>query len=342
MTACKAQWAASRVARNPEKLMSKIVFGVALGALLLALCLPAQAGQRDLQKLTVGYTPISGATLPFFIAVEEKIFQKHGFEISPVFMGGSPLINSAILAGEFPIGYTGGGAIISSRLAGSDLIAIASPLPVLTIDGWSKPEIKSVSDFRGKRVGITRFGASTHFAALSMLDSAGVKPSEVTFIQNGGVGESLAALMGGRVDVCMIGYPFGLNAKNAGYHLLFRPSQTEYGLFPTAVIAARESWLKDTRNRKVAVDFLRALNEGQQFARENATVTKKALKKFTRVDDDASLQGSFEYYREAFPSSLRVIEKAMANALKFVDHPKAKQADVKQSFDNSFVDEAMK
>jgi len=69
---------------------------------------------------------------------------------------------------------------------------------------------------------------------------------------------------------------------------------------------------------------------------------KRALRKFTRTDDDASLQGSFEYYKDAFPSSLRVIEKAMANALKFVDHPKAKQYDVKQSFDNSFVDEAMR
>jgi ABC-type nitrate/sulfonate/bicarbonate transport system substrate-binding protein len=309
---------------------------------LPVLCVDARAGQKDLQKLTVGYTPISGAALPFFIAVEERIFQKHGFEVSPVFMGGSPLVNSAILAGEFPIGYTGGGAVISSRLSGSDLVAIASPLPVLTIDGWAKPEIKSIGDLRGKRVGVTRFGASSYFSALSMLEAGGVKPNEVTFIQNGGVGESLAALMGGRVDVCMIGYPFGLNAKNAGFHLLFRPSQTEYGLFPTAVIAARESWLKEVKNRRVAVDFLRALHEGLVLSRENATVTKRALKKFTRVDDDASLQGSFEFYKDAFPANLRVVEKAMANALKFVDHPKAKQFDIRQSFDNSFVDEAMK
>jgi ABC-type nitrate/sulfonate/bicarbonate transport system substrate-binding protein len=302
----------------------------------------AQAAQKELQKLTVGYTPISGAAIRFFIAVEEKIFQKYGYEISPVFMGGSPLINSAILAGEFPIGYTGGGAVISSRLSGSDLIAIASPLPVLTIDGWSKPEIKSIGDLRGKRIGVTRFGASSYFSALSMLEAGGVKPSEVTFIQNGGVGESLAALMGGRVDVCMIGYPFGLNAKNAGFNLLFRPSQTEYGLFPTAVIAARESWLKDPKGRKVAGDFLRALQEGQLLARENAAVTKKALIKFTRIDDDASLQGSYEFYKDTFPPTLRVIEKAMANALKFVDHPKAKVFDVRQSFDNSYVDEAIR
>ena len=302
----------------------------------------AQGGQKELLKMTVGYTPIAGATLPFFIAVEDKNFQKHGLEISSVFMGGSPLINAALLAGEFPIGYTGGGAILSSRLAGSDLIAIASPLPVLTIDGWSRPEIKSIAELRGKRVGVTRFGASSYFSALSMLESGGVKPNEVTFIQNGGVGESFAALQGGRVDVCMIGYPFGLNAKNAGFNLLFRPSQTEYGLFPTAVIAARESWLKDAKNHKTAVDFLRALSEGQQLARENAAATKRALRRFTRVDDDASLQGSFEYYKDAFPASLRVIEKAMSNALKFIDHPKAKQFDVRQSFDNSFVDEAIK
>ena len=306
------------------------------------LSLRAQAAEKDLQKLTVGYTPISGAAIPFFIAVEEKIFQKYGFEVSPVFMGGSPLINAAILAGEFPIGYTGGGAVISSRLSGSDLIAIASPLPVLTIDGWSKPEIKSIADLRGKRIGVTRFGASSYFSALSMLEAGGVKPSEVTFIQNGGVGESYAALLGGRVDVCMIGYPFGLNAKNAGFNLLFRPSQTEYGLFPTAVIAARESWLKEPKDRKLAVDFLRALGEGQLLARDNAAVTKKALKKFTRVDDEASLQDSYEFYKDAFPPTLKVIDKAMANALKFVEHPKAKGADVKQFFDNSLVEEAMK
>lgn len=301
-----------------------------------------RAGQRELQKLTVGFTPIAGAAIPLFIAIEEKLFQKYGYEVAGIFMGGSPLINAAILAGEFPIGYTGGGAIISSRLAGSDLIAIASPLQVLTIDGWSRPEIKSIADLRGKRVGVTRIGASSYFSGLSMLESGGVKPSEVTFIQNGGVGESYAALLNGRVDVCMIGYPFGLRAKNAGFKLLFRPSSTDYGLFPTAAIAARESWLKDSRNHKIAVDFLRALGQGVTLARENAVITKKALKRFTRVDDDADLQGSFEYYRDAFPKGLRVEEKAMANALKFVEHPKAKGAGVRQFYDNSLVEEALR
>ena len=315
---------------------------VGVTILLALLFSDAQAAEKTLLKLTVGYTPISGAALPFFIAVEEKIFQIHGLEVSPVFMGGSPLINSGILAGEFPIGYTAGGAVISSRLAGSDLIAIASPLSVLTIDAWAKPDIKSVSDIRGKRIGVTRIGAATHFAALSMLDSAGIKSNEVTFIQNGGVGESLAALIGGRVDASLIGYPFGLKAKAAGFPLLFRPMDSEYGLFPTAVIAARDSWLKDPRNRKVAIAFLRALHEGLQLTRESPDAVKRALRKYTRVEDEALLQGSVEYFREAFPKTLATPDKAMANALKFIDHPKAKQYDVRQSFDNALVNEIAK
>src|SRR5258706_12531453 len=75
----------------------------------------AQGGQKELLKMTVGYTPIAGATLPFFLAVEEKNFQRHGLELSPAFMGGSPLINATLLAGEFPIGYTDDCACLSSR-----------------------------------------------------------------------------------------------------------------------------------------------------------------------------------------------------------------------------------
>ena len=169
---------------------------------LLAVSAIAYAGQVEPMKLTVGYSPISAATLPFFIAVEEKLFQKHGAEVVPVFFGGSPLINAAMMAGEFPIGLTGGAGIISSQLAGSDLTVIGSYLQVLTIDGMAKPAIKTIDDLKGRKVAVSRIGASTYFAGLSMLDSRGMKPNDVVFIQAGGVGESYAALANEAVDAC--------------------------------------------------------------------------------------------------------------------------------------------
>ncbi len=175
-----------------------------------------------------------------------------------------------------------------------------------------------------------------------MLDSAGIKPSEVVFIQNGGVGESLAALLGGRVDISMIGYPFGLRAQKEGFHMLFRPAGSEYGFFPNNVIAARGSWLREVKNRAVAISFLRAMSEGLVLARTDATASKRALGKFTRIKDELVLQGTFDFNKAFFPTTLRTEGKVITNALKFLDHPKAKEADPKQFYDNSLVDEAIK
>src|ERR1700752_1487338 len=112
---------------NSKLKTRNLKFVFVAGTLCLVLASHAHAAQKDLLKLTVGFTPIAGASLPLLIAVEEKSFQKHGLEVTPIFMGGSPLINSAILSGEFPIGFTGGGAIISTRVAGRDLVAAGGP-----------------------------------------------------------------------------------------------------------------------------------------------------------------------------------------------------------------------
>ena len=302
----------------------------------------AHAAQPDLIKLTVGYTPITAATLPFFIAIEENLFQKHGLEVVPVFFGGTPLIVSAMMAGEFPIGLTGGGGIISSRLAGSDLTVIGSYLQVLTINGMAKPEIKSINDLKGKKVAVSRIGASTYFAAVAMLDSRGMKPADVLFIQAGGNSQSFAALTNGAVDAAMLGYPFSLKAKQAGFQALFRPADTEYGLYPNATVAARESWLKIPRNHKVAVDFLQAMGEGLHLAKTDAQVSKRALRRYLRVQDETTLQATLEYIQPYFPESLLTIEKAMANGIKFLDNPKAKELDPKQTFTNRYVEETVK
>ena len=87
---------------------------------------------------------------------------------------------------------------------------------------------------------------------------------------------------------------------------------------------------------------MRALREGQLLAGTDATVSKRALGKYTRVSDDAALQGSFDFYGPYFSKTLRTEPKIIANALKFLDQPKAKQADPTQFYDNGLVEEAMR
>jgi NitT/TauT family transport system substrate-binding protein len=307
------------------------VTGIAFGP-------PARAA--DFYKGIVPYTPLTGATTPFWIAVEARIFQKYGLEIAPLFVSaGSSLIIPAMASRQFDIGLASGAAVVLNRLGGGDLITIGAQTGVYTTDCFSKPDMKSVNDLKGKTVGVTRFGTSTHFAALSMLRSAGLKPTDVLFIQIGGSAEAIAALMGGRLDAAMLGYPASEVALTKGFTQLTNLAKTENGAFPTTAIAARESWLKDARNREIAINFLRAFTEGLMLAKSDAAISKKVLRKYTRVEDDAILLSTFEYYRKFFGATLKINERSYANLLQLVDQPKAKGADPKQFFDNSLVEQ---
>ena len=172
-----------------------------------------------------------------------------------------------------------------------------------------------------------------------MLRLGGLKPTDVVFIQIGGSPEAIAALLSGRVDAAMLGYPVSEVALKRGFRQLTDLANGENGAFPTTAIAARESWLKVPKNREVALDFLSGFSDGLTLARTDAAMAKKVLRKYTRVEDDAVLQATFEYYRKYFGDSLRVNEKSYANLLQLIDHPKAKDANPKQFFDNSLLEQ---
>ncbi len=321
----------------------KIMRRMSAAAYLALLTLAAAAQAAELYKSIVPYTPLTGATTPFWIAVEAGIFQKYGLEVAPLFVSaGSSVIVPALVSRQFDIGLASGPAVVLNRLGGGDLITIGAQTGVYTTDCFAKPEIKSVSDLKGKTVGVTRFGTSTHFAALSMLKSAGLRPTDVLFVQIGGSAAAIAALTSGRLDAAMLGYPASEIALKKGFTQLSHLAKTENGAFPTTAIVARESWLKEAKNREIAVNFLRAFTEGLVLAKSDAAISKKVLRKYTRVEDDGILLSTFEYYRQFFGDTLKINERSYANLLQLVDHPKAKGADPKQFFDNSLINQMAK
>jgi NitT/TauT family transport system substrate-binding protein len=320
--------------------LTKIMWALLTSAVLSGIFVTSPANAAESRKMIVPYTPLTGASTPFWIAIEEKLFQKYCLEIAPLFIsGGSSAIVPAMTSGQFDIGAVGGGAVVLNRFSGGDLITIGAQTGVYTTDCFAKPEIKSIRDLKGKTIAVTRFGTSTHFAGLSMLHLGGLKPTDVVFIQIGGSSEAIAGLSSGRVDAAMLGYPASEVALKKGFRQLTVLAKGEDGAFPTTAIAARESWLKDSKNREIALNFLRAFTDGLTLAKTEAALSKKVLRKYTRVDDEAVLQSTFEYYRKYFGDTLKVDEKSYANLLQLLDHPKAKDADPKRFFDNSLLEQ---
>ena len=301
---------------------------------------PAPAA-REPVRLTVPYTPVGGPMAPLWIGVEAHLFEKQGLDVTAQFVAGSSPITQGMAAGEYDLGVANGGVAALNRLAGGDLLIVGVHAPYFSIDAWSKPEIQTIADLRGKTIGVTRLGSSTHFAASAMLASAGLAPTDATLLQTGGLGESLAALFSLQADAVMLAPPQNLEAKKAGFHQVAVLSELgQYGLFPETGILAREAVLTDPARRDVGVRFLRAFGEALQLAKTDADVTKRASRKYTQIDDDEILQATFDFYSKYFPNTLRVEEQTIRNLLTFLDDPKAKDAAPQQFYTNELVEAA--
>ena len=87
---------------------------------------------QTLVKVPFPYSPINASSLPFMIAKDAKIFEKHGLDVDLVFMGASALIIQSMLSGAANVAGFGGPAIISNVLRGGDVIVVAATVPLTT------------------------------------------------------------------------------------------------------------------------------------------------------------------------------------------------------------------
>jgi NitT/TauT family transport system substrate-binding protein len=302
------------------------------------------AGRAPLRKLTLPYSPVEASSTPLWIAVEDKLFERYGLDVELQFVGGSSAILQAMMGGQFDLGGIGGGDVAPLRTAGGDVVMIGTYMAVFSQEGLSRPELQTVADLRGKTLGVTRLGSSSHYATIAMLASGGLRSDDATMIQTGGVGESLAALLSGNIDGAMLGFPQNLEARKAGYRPLVNFQQLgDYGQFPQNVLGARESWLREPANRAVALQMLRALTDALALAKAGGPEARAAVRKYTKVDDDAVLESTVDFYREYFPTTLRMPEQSIANMLQLIalDHPEVRALDPRSLYDNRLVDEVL-
>src|SRR4029077_21106209 len=103
---------------------------ILLGMLILDLFSGADAYAQALVKIPFPYSPINASSLPFMIAKDAKVFEKHGLDVDLVFIGASALIIQSMLSGAANVAGFGGPAIISNVLRGGEVIVVAATVPL--------------------------------------------------------------------------------------------------------------------------------------------------------------------------------------------------------------------
>src|SRR5215470_13473798 len=157
-------------------------------------------------KITIGYAAVSPRTTPLYIAQEQGIFSKYGFDAKVVLFRGAPTLVASLVSGEMEVGYTGGTSVVGAAGQGTYLRILSSISSTLSHSMMAHPSIKRAEELRGKRFGIQNMGSSTWMHTMLALEYVGLEPKRDN-INILSIGDSVLigqALEAGRVDAAVL------------------------------------------------------------------------------------------------------------------------------------------
>ncbi len=255
---------------------------------------------------------LSGTFAATWIAKEAGYFAAEGLEIELIRVGGSTRIVAAMLGGSAPIIHAGATASMAATAAGSDSVIIGCMSNVSPFHLMARPEIKQPSDLKGKKAGVSAFGATSDFLVRLALRKFGLEPGkDVAILPTGGEAEAFAALQAGSVQIAALAYPSYIQAQRMDMKELVNFSEVGFEAVNAALVSTR-SYL--AQNRDQATRFLRAYVRGMQRYGSDKEFSKKVLSKYFRSTDAEILEAS---WKDVAPNLLRV-PKPSTKAIQFI------------------------
>jgi ABC-type nitrate/sulfonate/bicarbonate transport system substrate-binding protein len=319
-----------------------LLHALALAAVVIATVEPATA----VDKIKFPYSPISYHSLPWLVAYEAKLFEKHGLEVDPVFAGASSLIVQSMLAGEADLAGMAGPTVISNVLKGGDVIQVAALVKSFSVPLYVQPAITQVAQLSGKGVGVTRFGSVSHFTAKAILDRSNV--ADAVIVQTGGYPESMTALSTNAIAGAMIPAPQSVVLREKGFRELVSIKQIrDMNIrFIEQGVVARRAFAE--KNADIVKRFIEAVYDGLKKIHDDKTFATKVLGKYTKVTRQNMLDESYQASIDAFAKDPRVppeVFKDLAEqlvSLKLIDATAAQKTPLTAYYDNRYVDELEK
>lgn len=128
-------------------------------------------------KIRIGHIGLSLSSVPLLAARELGTFSKNGLQ-AEVLLLTFQLSSITLSSGELDYDAGGGPGTVSATLGGSPSRAVWIVANRLIYNVIAQPELKSLHDLRGKRIGVSGLGATTHTAFTMAVERSGAKPKE--------------------------------------------------------------------------------------------------------------------------------------------------------------------
>lgn len=251
--------------------------------------LPLTVDAAQARKIRLAFSALAYANPPFWIAHDLKLFEKYRLESEIVYVGGARPIQ-AMLGGSIDVSQVGGAAAVSAAAQGAEVAILGTVFNRLTFAVHVSPQIKQISDLKGKTLATGAVGGNSYFAALAFLRNLGWTANrEVGVMSAGGSPEVLAGLLQGKFQAGILTPPTSTTATKMGYREIFDLASLDFP-FPVISVVSTRKYIDG--NPEVMINILRATSEAIYLYKTRPDLTIPVVARFMRVpkDDPALLQ----------------------------------------------------
>jgi NitT/TauT family transport system substrate-binding protein len=253
---------------------------------------------RSADQIRVGYGSLSTSYAAIWVAGEAGLFRKNGINAEVLYLE-SALVRTALIAGDIAMGGMSGTTMAAPRLQGADSVIIASFANSLQYRFVVRPDIRTVADLKGKRVGVAGFGLGAHRGAQIILAKLGLNPdTDVTMLQIGGDPTRLAALLNGTIDASVFNPPLYQRAVEAGMKVLANIEEMNFPVQGSALVTT-DRFVK--KNNDLVRRAVRSIVQSIHLIKTNPELTKRAIKKYMRFKDDRDTEEAYQIMRDIAP-----------------------------------------
>ena len=311
---------------------------VQIVVLLITAILILSAPAASADKLRIGYGAPSVPMSILWITQEAKLFEKNGLDVEVLYLE-SALVQRALIAGNIAFGQMTGSLMSAPKLQGADLVMVAGFLNHLTYRLVARPDIKTVADIKGKRVGVSRFGAGADRATRFLLAKLGYNPEkDVVLVQVGGGPTRLAALSANAIDATIVEPPDHKKAQEAGMRVLANMEEMNIPFQHTGLVTSRAQLAKAP---DIARRVIKSFVEGIHLASVNSETPKKAFRRYMRLQQEREIEDAYQVLRgfmqrKPYPT-LEGFKAVFAELAEQI--PAAKKADPKDFVDTRILEE---
>jgi ABC-type nitrate/sulfonate/bicarbonate transport system substrate-binding protein len=244
------------------------------------------------KRIRLAFSALAYANPPFWIAHDLKLFEKYGLESEIVYVGGSRPIQ-AMLGGSIDVSQVGGAAAVSAIAQGAELAMLGTVFTRLTFAIHASPQIKQISDLKGKTVAAGAIGGNSYFAGVLFVSKMGwVANRDVGVMTAGGSPEVLAGLLQGKFPAGVLTPPTSTIAARMGYREIFDLASLDFP-FPVISVVSTRKYID--ANPETILSILRATAEAIYLYKTRPDLTLPVVAKFMRVPkDDPALRQSQE------------------------------------------------